>query len=797
MKPSPYPNELDSIWAKSPEKGEGGQAESLAQHTWVVLERLAEFIRLRPELPSNLGREDLWHLLYWATFFHDFGKAAPAFQDLLHGKNDAKEKWQKHRHEVFSLMFLDWITDGLTPVQMQWVQAAIVSHHRDPEDIETLYPPVLPDEEDPLTAQISGLECNTIKGLWQWLNDSSTQWISKLGLANMGILPLHFLPQAQAINSIIPNGSQSIRSHLKSYRRFTTSISEKDQYFWVQLIALRGYIINADHGGSAHVEPLAYLHFSPHDVIEKCNIRIENLFAHQQRANNSSGSALLIAPTGSGKTEAAMLWAANQTLKAGSTSRLFYTLPYQASMNAMYLRLQEIFGEGDVGLQHGRGLLALYHQLMDRNYTVQDAIQNAKSMRNLANLNHPAVRVFSPYQMLKWMYRIKGYEAQLSDYHNALFILDEIHAYEVKRLALILKTVQYLRQYYHANFFVMSATFPSMVKKWLNDALDNPQEIMAEPDLFREFQRHKLEIIDGDLLNTINLDKIAQTVKSGQSTLVVCNLVLRAQEAYEQLKSRLEGFNIPVILLHGRFNMQDRSKKEAFIREKVATRRASNLTPILLVATQVVEVSLDIDLNTIYTDPAPLEALVQRFGRVNRGRKIKPYAIVHVFTRPDDGQKIYEQELVREALRILQREDNRPIDESKIGTWLDEIYTGKIAERWQAEYAKAAQEFEQVCVNTLRPFETDTVLEEQFYKAFDGIDVLPESLYDEYLQRKDQQPILADELLVPISWGRYKSLQNKGLVLPHDKTIPPIVKAKYSTEIGLTYEAQPNPDIWD
>src|SRR5574340_674424 len=103
MKPSPYPDWLDTVWATSPAKGERGKAERLALHTWLVLERLAEFILLRPYLPAQLRREDLGHLLFWSVFFHDFGKVAPAFQSILRGESGAKEKWGRHRHEVFSL----------------------------------------------------------------------------------------------------------------------------------------------------------------------------------------------------------------------------------------------------------------------------------------------------------------------------------------------------------------------------------------------------------------------------------------------------------------------------------------------------------------------------------------------------------------------------------------------------------------------------------------------------------------------------------------------------------------------
>ena len=92
MKPSCWPDELeDVLWAKSADKGEGGKPESLAQHTWLVLSRLVEFMRLRPFLPTQLNQPHLWHCLYWGAFLHDFGKAMPGFQGMLRRDAELKE----------------------------------------------------------------------------------------------------------------------------------------------------------------------------------------------------------------------------------------------------------------------------------------------------------------------------------------------------------------------------------------------------------------------------------------------------------------------------------------------------------------------------------------------------------------------------------------------------------------------------------------------------------------------------------------------------------------------------------
>lgn len=782
MKPVCWPDWLDETWAKSAEKGAGGQPETLAQHTWLVLERLAGFVQLRPGLPQAVGVPRLWHILFWATFLHDFGKAASGFQARLRGG----ERWP-HRHEVLSLAFVDLISSALKPDEQAWAVAAIVSHHKDAEEIAELYPPPDDPDDDQLVERVAELSPRVVEGLWRWLVECAETWITALGLEDAGIT-IPIWPEADSAVPIVTNdGASRIYHWLKVYRRFVRELETSDNRAQIiGTLALRGHLVNSDQSASAHAGALPRATFDDNLVLQSRQINPSDLYNHQTEAGSTCGSALLTAPTGSGKTEAALLWAAQQAAD-GSLPRLFYTLPYQASMNAMQLRLMETFGKEQVGLQHGRSLLALYRQLLEKDYDPKKAAREAKWARNLAQLNYPPVRVFSPYQMLKGMYRLKGYEARLTDYHGAAFIFDEIHAYEVTRLAMILQTIAYLAQNFDARFLVMSATFPSLLKRWLHGALGATAEIVADQNLFSAFRRHRLHLLNGELVSEDGLARIVSDARAGKSVLVACNLVDRAQWVYECLQRVLEPDGIEVVLLHGRFNVRDRLAKEQLVRDAAGS-KSKQRRAIVLVATQVVEVSLDIDLDTIYSDPAPLEALVQRFGRINRRCLQADLAPVFVFRQPDDGQKIYDETLVQATLRVLEREQDKPTDESAVGTWLDEIYSGEIAERWQREFAHAATEFEASCIRPLRAFQSDRSLEELFYRAFDSVEVLPNDLYDEFMQLKEDEPIRAYELLVPISWGRYHALAGKGYVSRRDRNMPTVVFTDYSSELGLTFE---------
>lgn len=805
MNLQPWPDHLETVLlAKSADKGADGQPESLAQHTAWVLTRLADFIKLRPNLSQQINQPRLWHCLYWAAFLHDFGKAMPGFQAVLRkdGDPERKEEWRGQRHEVFSLAFLDWITDGLNDEERLLTAAAIISHHRDADYIRELY---TSSEQTRLETHFIGFLPGHVSGLHQWLKSCGWFWAQQLDLEQFGVAPVAFI--AQPATPFTDYAIEKIRSWLRRYKKFIRQLErQRNAHILVPLLALRGALINSDHSASAHAPPLPIAQFEAEDVLASIStpekeIGWDDLYDHQKEShvdNNGKlvqGNALLTAPTGSGKTEAALLWASAQEISGQAPPRLFYTLPYQASMNAMLRRLQETFDDeavgedkerlSKVGLQHGRALLALYEQLME--WDESDAWQAARLarwMRNLNQLNYPPVRVFSPYQMLKAMYRLKGYEAQLTDYHNALFVFDEIHAYEVNRLALILKTIEYLRKYYHARFFIMSATFPTLIKRWLNEALDTPMPITATSSLFQKFQRHCLKMIDGELLNNLHLPE--KDAKNGKSVLVVCNTIRNAQTAFAELSNRLKGTAVELLLLHGNFNIQDRLQKESDIRLWTGSKSEPHeRRQVVLVATQAVEVSLDIDLDTIYSEPAPLEALVQRFGRINRANK-KGIVPVYVFNQPSDGQGIYNEKLIAGTLQVLEREDGNIIDESAVGIWLDEIYAGEVEAEWQQEFEAMAKEFETAVINTLRPFQSDPNLKESFYKAFDGIDVLPNDLLNDYLDLLEQGKMIeAQKLPVSISWGRYHQLKNKGMIRTGDEVRYDIATVDYTSELGL------------
>jgi CRISPR-associated endonuclease/helicase Cas3 len=796
MRPSIWPEWMDHIKAKSEQYG----GETLAEHTWDVLVKLAELQRLRPNLPALIGVPRLWHCLFWACLLHDFGKAAHGFQARLAGG----PKWPQ-RHEVLSLAFLDWIAPALSGDEQTWVLAAIVSHHRDASYIAKTYPDVAADPLVPLLAEIDDA---TVAHLWRWLAECATSWRDALGFAPDLVAEIRPVEQHTATTQLRERGVRHIRAWLDRYADWLDTLPYEPTATLTLGVLLRGLTTSADHMASAHLEKM------PAPVQESWQIFAErllaairvttpdaNLYTHQcASAAATKGSAILIAPTGSAKTESALFWALGDG--AQSVARLFYALPYQASMNAMFDRLRDQrkgFGDEAVGLQHGRAVQAMYARLLESEAWAATAASSSRWQKNINTLNARPIKVFSPYQMLKAMFQLRGFEAMLTDYAQAAFIFDEIHAYEPSRLALILALIKHLREQYGARFFVMSATFPTLIRQRLADALGAHAEITADAAVFTTFQRHRLDLLDGELTTT-GTSRIVADVRAGKQVLVCANTVRRAQEVRDALHAA--GLrDDELLLIHSRYIFLHRNHRETDIRRLCGMDTPlAGRKPLALIATQVVEVSLNIDLDTIYTDPAPLEALLQRFGRVNRSCK-KGICPVHVFRQPDDGQYVYGRHkdaslrghIVRVTLAELERHNGDTIDESAINRWLDTIYADpQLVAQWETDYNRTAQEAAFV-LDSLRPFNSDDQKDEEFERLFDGVEVVPQRFEAQYIAHLMQDEFIeASNYLVSISKQKFAILRKKALVRSaqaEGKRGAWIAALEYDDAAGLIFEA--------
>ncbi len=791
-------------WAKSP-RGEELVGESLVAHTLDVVRRVARLRDRAPYLPELCEDARLWHRLGLAAALHDLGKADPRFQRMLRQPRGTRSTYDQ-RHEVLSLAWLNWALGSDPLGDRTCIAAAIASHHKDYREITTKYSlgcdwEPAPNIEDFL-APIPG----------ELFAAVATYFVAELlpRVREFGLLDDAWtLAPWPAERNGRELANQSLRDNLGAWQLWMDDLQDprvdpRQRRFG---LLLRGVMLLADHAGSAHEEfrSLDALH-RPETIRPRlAPPRGAEFYPHQTTAADTAGHALLVAPTGSGKTEAALLWASRQYANGSGFPPLFYVLPFKASMNAMQRRLVGNFAvdpqapttaeRAAVMLQHSSALQVLYHQLMNRDDagprapSPKQAEWLARQQQNLAKLHTAPVRVLSPYQLLRAAYQLKGHEAIWADAAGGLFIFDEIHAYEPKRLAAILEQLRFLVQELGAKVFVMTATMPRPIRDRIHIILGRATVIQAQAETYAKFRRHILRLSETGLLEGATVDQIVTRIQAGEAVLCVATTVGRAQQLRRLLRERLRGSH-EVQLLHGRFNGRDRNALETEVRQAVATRNTgADRRPIALVATQVVEVSLDVDFDVLFTDPAPLEALLQRFGRVNRSRRPEPKEVV-VCTPVDDALPVYDEALVQAAIEQLKTARDQVIDEALVQVWLDTIYEGPIGDRLSHEIAAWSESFRRDVLAALKPFDAEADLEELFLKQFDGAEVLPQSLCDEYRHLLDEEPLVASMLTVPVNQKQLVNLRRNGLVQSAESLGLPtkhlsVVKVPYSSESGL------------
>jgi CRISPR-associated endonuclease/helicase Cas3 len=715
----------------------------LSQHTSAVLERLAAWRRRYPDLASHTNRPDLWDLAAWACLLHDIGKTALGFQTMLGGGPRFA-----HRHEALSLVAVGWLDVPDETVGL--VAAGVVTHHKDLGVIRQSYP-FDTEERDRLLAELSEPD----EAAWRaWLSGAGAPDLPALGFARLP--PRRNLIRRTALD-------RAFRAVLLLNEEL--NLRPADGVLALSARAVRGLVLLSDHAGSAHQTLPPGWALSSVASFRKNSARVPTrpLELHQRLAGDTTGHVILTAPTGSGKTEAALLWAARQRETSAGQPVIFYVLPYRASLNAMRARMPDYgLQVGEVVLQHSSATAALYRYALDqKEYTPETAERAARHEQDLARLMTAPVRILTPYQLLRAFFGLPGHEAILSDAAGGIFILDELHAYDLSRLAMILASVRHLSRDLGCRFLAMSATFPQILKEALTVILGGVHEIRADDETLKRFCRHTLGFRERDLLSHDTLEEIRNRHAAGEAILVVTSTVGRAQDMFDKLRGSIAD----PILLHGRFTSEDRSFKEAELARLVGTGRRGTQTAPVLVATQVVEVSLDIDFDVLFTDPAPVEALVQRFGRVNRGlRGGLRDVIVHTHI-PAAGSFVYPDHSVRTALSILKPSTGQPVEESDTARWVDAAYAG-VERRWRAELFQRIEEVTESVIRVNRPLNSHPELRETFDRLFDGSEVVPISLANRYQLLERESPLLAPSLRVPISWGQRERLIRAGRLEP-------------------------------
>lgn len=433
------------------------------------------------------------------------------------------------------------------------------------------------------------------------------------------------------------------------------------------------------------------------------NKKMSNLNSLQKFCeNNKDKNVVVVGSTGMGKTEAALLWA--------DTYKTFFTLPVRISINSMYDRILDSNGIGykNVGLLHSTAIDYLMNNYKDEEENVFQLYKQTKLLYN-------KITVSTVDQIFPFVFKYKGYERIYSTLSYSKIIIDEIQAYQPKLVAAILRGLKMINDI-GGKFLVMTATLPRIYKEYLEKL---NIDFIYDEFINDNIKRHKITLKDTDILKSIEDVKIKA---KNSSVLIIANTVEKAIKIFDECQNK----NIAnVNLLHARFNQKDRRQKEENIKEFNLKKEKG-----IWITTQLVEASLDIDFDYLYTEMSTLDSLFQRMGRCYRNRHYSnEESNICIFTRDTSGiGSIYDKEIYNKSIELLSVYDNMFLNEKIKVELVDKLYSEEMLNgtKFMKEFEQAKYELDNII-----DYEVTKEQAQRIFRNIDSINVIPRQCYDQ------------------------------------------------------------------
>ena len=359
---------------------------------------------------------------------------------------------------------------------------------------------------------------------------------------------------------------------------------------------------------------------------------------------NAPGVYVLEAPMGMGKTEAA-LGAAYHLLESGQANGLYFALPTQATSNRMHLRLdsflEKIAPEAGIGrLIHGNSWLM--RDDLDfrpaasgpRQPGGEDAISGRDWFMSAKRAMLAPFGVGTVDQALLGVIAAKHFFVRHFALAGKVVIIDEVHSYDVYTGTLVKKLIATLEAL-GCTVIILSATLTVKSRAEIipEIAVEDQPVLQAYPLLAgrREFVVFSPAAVSTPTSRTVTVTFVSSAQAAAEAVLVaekggavlwIVDTVDAAQQQYRHFQETV-GDNFPVGLLHSRFPFHRREALEAEWMERFG-KEGSTRCGSILVSTQIVEQSVDLDADLMVSELAPTDMLLQRLGRLwrhERGRR--------------------------------------------------------------------------------------------------------------------------------------------------------------------------------
>jgi len=638
---------------------------------------------LRSRLTSAISWSEksvLSFTLFWLAL-HDLGKCSESFQNLqpnlfclLKGRNS--DMGYLARHDEIGFRFCDqdirdWFFDEIL--------SGFILKEEDPIDWEEVTNPWISSVFGHHGKPPAGTACDIIAS--HILSDEDllavkiiAKAFANLFLSNQFLINTGFqenwIKESKNISWII-SGLVTISDWIAStpaYFPFVSEVIALDQYWSeyacpqakkaISISGVQTWPVSQETGISALFPLFSQKNITPSPLqhyVSECHI--------------GSGPHLFIIEesTGGGKTEAAVTLA-HRMMEAGNGDGMYVALPTMATANAMYERMagcyERLYKKGShpsLILSHGAKYLSSQFvdsiEMGDATSNIRKHDEDAMAFCSWWLADHAkssllaSVGVGTIDQALVAILPVKYHSLRLFGLMKNVLVVDEVHAYD-PYMNQLLRTLLFFQAALSGSAILLSATIPQVMRQELvrsfNEGMisagssltiqeENSSQVPNFPLSYplvthvcpagygenaipcRSGTRrsvkitllHDEEVVKEELLKCIYNDGCACWVR---------NTVGDAVRAFEWFASRIPAENIR--LFHARFAMGDRLTIErAVIHDFGKNSAPEDRAGKILIATQVVEQSLDIDFDFLVSDLAPIDLIIQRAGRLHRHQR--------------------------------------------------------------------------------------------------------------------------------------------------------------------------------
>mgnify|MGYP001025655048 CR=1 FL=1 len=359
--------------------------------------------------------------------------------------------------------------------------------------------------------------------------------------------------------------------------------------------------------------------------------------------------AIIEAPTGSGKTEAA-LYLADSVTQRDEKAGIYIAMPTQATSNQMYNRtanfLAHRYSEDQINLHlvHGAALLNERDRQFEPTSVWGEDPPEYSNIHSHGWFLPRKKTLLAPFgvgtvdQTFLSVLKSRHFFLRLFGLSHKVLIFDEVHAYDVY-MTRIFKTLLHWLHAVGTSVIILSATLP------LSTRLELLKAYGGNPIDMKVVEYSRISTVSEDGTQVIQagnipprkiqlgwIDKKPESITAaleehlvnGGCAAVICNRINRAQEVYDVVRDRFDTESTEIILFHSRFPYAWRKQIEDRVLSMFGKHAPNRPKRAIIIATQVIEQSLDLDFDLLITDLAPVDLLIQRIGRLHRHADSQP-----------------------------------------------------------------------------------------------------------------------------------------------------------------------------